>query len=1093
VERKRAIPLTNLFRLARVVLLVVLVSTGVQPLAAQSLDPGAGSVAPGQAFAPGQLLVRFRPWVPGWRSNAMLGAQDISPLRRIEALNVDLLRLPPELAVEEAVELFGRMPEVEFAEPNYILQAVAAPAAEVEDQWGLQIIQAPLAWDLIDTPAPVLLAVVDTGVDRTHSDLAANIWANPGEIPGNGLDDDGNGYIDDTWGWDFYNGDNDPMDDMMHGTAVSSLAAGVQDGAGVAGVCPWCQVVAVKVLNSAGSGTLDTVAEGIVYAADLGAKVINLSLGAPAGSATLESAVDDAWGKGAVVVAAAGNDGAEVLFYPAAYANVMAIAATNDQDWRACLSNYGQDFISVAAPGEAIETAIPNQGYGTYSGTSLAAPHVTGLAGLLLSQKPGMSNADIRTRIERTAEDLGPLGTDAFFGTGRINAYRAVIGDDTPTTPPPGLFNTDPSVTGYAHTRKLARDPSGTLHWVWHSREGGQYRVLYATSDDDGANWTEPELVFASTAETYHPTLALGEDRVYVAFPSKEGSATYRTLFTWKPLIGGSWQSTPLPVMGGSYDAVRPDLAVDDAGVLHLVSASLDNAPTIYYTSSSGEGTDGSWSPVRQIDVGYDSRYASVHASAGQITIAGRTVEFIFYGMLPRYRLFTVRSTDGGATWGDLTELEVHDGLFSGEYGLSLAGVGEQLYLGYEHNGGIYFRKSQDGVNWSSPDSLGAGAWPSITQAPDGQAWILWAREPNLVLRHYAGTVWDPEETLGEGGYPNLKLGTGGGLLEWVATQGGCAPIRLGYGSRLLGANTAPSANDVSEGTAEDTAASWTPDASDADGDPLTCTADAVSAHGGAATVAGDCTSGTYEPPSNWSGSDSFAYTACDPGGLCDSGSVTYQVTPVNDPPVASFSHSCTAQDCAFDAAASYDPDGTVTSYHWDFGDGQPGSGVTISHTYGLTGSYTVVLTVTDDGGASDTDSKEVLVEPGSMHVGDLDGSRSLVHGQWDVQIRVTIHDGGENLVPGATVYGTWSGGVTASGTCISGASGQCQIARTGIQPQSASLVFTVDSVTHATRFYEPGANHDPDGDSNGTSIIVSLEPPTIYEAYLPLVLRSTP
>ncbi|MEJ2736734.1 MAG: S8 family serine peptidase [Anaerolineae bacterium] len=1093
MEHKPSTSSKNLSRLARLVLMVLLVLTGVQPLAAQTLDPGVGSDAPGQAFAPGQLLVRFRSWVPDRRSSAMLAAQGTSPLRRIEALDVDVLRLPPDLPVEEAAAVFARMPEVEFAEPNYILQAVAAPAAEVEDQWGLQMIQAPPAWDLIETPDPVLLAVVDTGVDRTHSDLAGNIWANPGEVPDNGLDDDENGFVDDTWGWDFVNGDNDPLDDMMHGTAVSSLAAGVQDGAGVAGVCPWCQIVAVKVLNSAGSGTLDMVAEGIIYAADLGAQVINLSLGAAAGSQTLESAVDEAWDKGALVVAAAGNDGTEVLFYPAAYDNAMAIAATNDQDRRACLSNYGEGFISVAAPGEAIETAIPGQGYGTYSGTSLAAPHVVGLAGLLLSQEPGLSNAEIRTRIENTVEDLAPVGTDAYYGAGRINAYRAVTGDDTPTTPPSGLFNSDPSATGYAHARKLARDPSGTLHWVWHSREGGQYRVLYATSDDDGATWTEPELVFASTAETYHPALALGGDKVYVAFPSREGSATYRTFFTWKPLSGGTWPSMPLPLMGEGYDAVRPDLAVDEEGVLHLVSASLDNAPTIYYASSTGEGAEGSWSPVRQIDVGYPSRYASVYANAGQITIAGRTVEFIFYGLLPRYRLFTVRSTNGGATWGDLTELEVHDGLFSGEYGVSLAGVGEQLYLGYEHNGGIYFRRSQDGANWSPPDSLGAGAWPSITQAPDGQAWMLWARDPNLVLRHYVGTAWDPEETLGEGSYPNLKLGTGGGLLEWVAAQGGCAPIRLGYGSRVLGANAAPSANDVNEGTAEDTPAPWTPDVDDPNGDPLICSADAVSAHGGAVTVAGDCSSGTYEPPPEWSGSDSFAYTACDPGGLCDSGTVTYQVTPVNDAPVASFSHSCTALDCAFDAATSYDPDGAVIGYHWDFGDGQPGNGVAISHTYGLTGTYTVVLTVTDDGGATDTSSKEVLIEPGSMHVGDLDGDRSLVHDQWDVQITVTIHDEGENLVPGATVHGTWSGGFTASGTCISDASGQCQIARTGIQPQSTSAVFTVDSVDHAALLYDPGANHDPDGDSNGTSIIVSLEPPTISKLYLPLVLRSAP
>jgi thermitase len=1006
MERKSFTPSTTLSRMASVVLLVLLVSTGVQPLAAQRLDPGGASIAPGQEsapgqeFAPGQLLVRFRTSVPGQRADEMLAAQGVSRLRRIQALDVDVLHLPPGLPVEQAVAVFGRMPEVEFAEPNYILRVAASPEAEVEDEWGLQMIQAPAAWDLIETRTPVLLAVVDTGVDRTHSDLADNIWTNPGEVPGNGLDDDGNGYVDDTWGWDFYNGDNDPVDDFMHGTAVSSLAAGVRDGAGVAGVCPWCQVVAVKVLGSAGSGTLDMVAQGIVYAADLGARVINLSLGAAAGSSTLENAVDDAWSKGALVVAAAGNDGAEILFYPAAYANAMAIAATDDQDRRACLSNYGEGFISVAAPGEAIQTAIPNQGYGTYSGTSLSAPHVSGLAGLLFSHEPTLSHADARARIESTAEDLGPVGIDAFFGTGRINAYRAVTGDSTPTTPPPGLYTYDLSATGYANARKLARDPAGTLHWVWHSREGGQYRVLYATSDDGGANWTEPEVVFSSSDETYHPALALGEDKVYVAFPSTHDSATYRTFFTWKPLSGGSWQPSPFPLMGGAYDAVRPALYVDDSGVLHVVASSLDNAPYIYYASSSQGGAPGSWSPVRQIDVGYASRYASLHASGGRVYVAGRTVEFTFYGLLPRYRLFTVRSTDGGGTWGDLTELEVYDGWLSGEYGVSLAGVGDRVYLGYEHSGGIYFRDSQDGAIWSPPDSLGAGAWPSLTQAPDGQAWILWARDPNLVLRHYTGAAWDPEVTLGEGSYPNLKLGSGGGLVEWVATQGGCAPVRRIYGSRVVGAN---------------------------------------------------------------------------------------------EPPVASFGYTCTALSCTFDAANSDDPDGTLTSYHWDFGDDHTGSGVTTSHTYGAAGTYTVVLTVTDNGGATDTDSQDVSVEPGAMHVGDLDGDDTRVSDEWDARVTVTIHDESEELVPGATVYGTWSGGITGGGTCITVASGQCQIVRTGILAEITSVVFTVDSVSHATLPYDPAANHDPDGDSNGASITVYLDPSTKYMVYLPSVVRSAP
>ena len=428
--------------------------------AAQDLDPGGETAYNGHEIAPDQLLVRFKPHVNSERVGRILGKRAVSLTRRIRALDVHVLRLPPGMSVEQGLEFFRGLPEVEFVEPNYVLWA-QAPARdeinEIVDQWGLQKIQAPAAWQQIKNetpvPPPVLVAVVDTGIDRTHTDLTATIWANPDETAGNGLDDDGNGYVDDTWGWDFRNNDNDPIDDNKHGTLVSSIAAGVQDGSGVAGVCPWCKLMAVKVLDANGSATLDTVANGIIYAADNGAQVINLSLGGAMGAQTLENAVDHAWNQGALVVAAAGNNGTETLFYPAAYGNVMSVASSNDQDYRSCFSNYSEGFISVAAPGENVVGAMPGPEYGhaAFNGTSLAAPHVSGLGALLLSQDPSRTNVDVRTLIEATTEDLGPTGTDAFFGTGRINALRAVNDDRSTTDPPAGLFSDDVTSTGYAY------------------------------------------------------------------------------------------------------------------------------------------------------------------------------------------------------------------------------------------------------------------------------------------------------------------------------------------------------------------------------------------------------------------------------------------------------------------------------------------------------------------------------------------------------------------------------------------------------------------------------------------------------------------
>jgi subtilisin family serine protease len=1043
---------------------------GGRPAEAQQIPSTPASPSAAELYAPDQLLLRFRPGVSGQRADQILAERGLSRMHRIKALRVDVLRLPPGLSVERAVAIFSRHPEVEFAEPNYVLQAL-----EISDQWGLEKVKAEEAWSWLGTGLPpVLLATVDTGIDRNHTDLSANMWTNPGEIADNGLDDDGNGYVDDTWGWDFVNGDNDPMDDMMHGTAVSSVSAGVLDGSGVSGICPWCQLMSVKVLNAQGSGLLATVAQGIVYAAGNGARVINLSLGAIAGATTLEDAVNYAWGQGVLVVAAAGNNGLQQLFYPAAYEHAMAVGSTNADDYRSCFSNYSANFISVTAPGEAILAAVPDQGYGTYSGTSLATPHVTGLAGLLLSQDPDRTADEVRSLIEQTAVDLGPVGLDGYFGWGRIDALRAVSGDTSPTTPPQALYTDDPTATGYAHARKLARDRFGTLHWVWHDQGDGQYKVLYATSSDDGKTWTSPEVVFSSPAETYHPALAVDDAHVYVAFPTMQGLSAYGVLFATKDLAGGTWAVSPSPILGGTYDAVRPDLHVDAAtGDLHLVASSLDNARNVYHTWSDDGGAH--WQPVNSIPLFFKSRYADVYAYDGQITVALRTVEFVL-GLIPRFHLRTFRSSDGGLSWQGSIDLATHYGIAAGEYGASLAGQGSQLTLAYEHAGSIYVARSSDGLNWSDPaDVLGTGAWPTLSQAADGQAWVLWDRSSNIVERHYTGSAWEAETVLGPGTYPNLKAGISGNVLEWVATR--CsAPYCIAYASQSLGGNRPPVAGDVSKTIDEDPAApdTWTPVVDDPDGDLLTCAIEAAPAHG-TASVAEDCGSGTYQPEADYNGDDSFTYRTCDPGGLCDTGTVSYEILPVNDGPVPHFIFLCIVLNCDFDASGSYDPDGTIVAYDWEFGDGNTASGAAASHSYDAAGTYSVVLTVADNEDATDTESRDVTVSgPATVHVGDLDGSSAdAPRARWEATVTITVHGSDEAPVSGALVEGSWSDGATGGASCTTGDDGQCSVSKGNLKSNVASVAFTVSNVTSDVGAYVAGDNHDPDGDSDGTTLTV--------------------
>ena len=269
----------------------------------------------------------------------------------------------------------------------------------------------------------VVVAVLDTGIDYFHPDLAANVWVNPKETPGNGADDDNNGYVDDVHGYDFVSDDGDPLDDHGHGSHVSGTIGAVGNNRiGIAGVCWQVSLMAVKVFDETGNGDIDTAIKGIQYAVANGARIINASWGSNDKSRALQDAIDEARQAGVVFVAAAGNDNSDTLFYPAAYDHVIAVAATDSQDRRARFSNFGS-FVDVAAPGENIYSTLPNNSYGFYSGTSMAAPHVTGVAALILSRHPEFSPAQVENIIRNA---IDPINPDKYIGTGRINALTGV-------------------------------------------------------------------------------------------------------------------------------------------------------------------------------------------------------------------------------------------------------------------------------------------------------------------------------------------------------------------------------------------------------------------------------------------------------------------------------------------------------------------------------------------------------------------------------------------------------------------------------------------------------------------------------------------
>jgi len=336
-------------------------------------------------------------------------------------------------------------PAVELAQPNYIYHPCRMPDdPRFADQYAHQLIQTEDAWDLSTGSRDVVVAVLDTGVDVNHPDLRANIWVNQAEIPGNGVDDDGNGYVDDVHGWNLGQGDGDvsPGDEYFyesvinHGTMVSGVIAAVgNNGDGVCGVNWQCSIMALRLGLDFTSAQ---VAEGLDYATANGARIVNMSFGGdtfgPVGDPVVKLAVDHAHEGGVLLVASAGNEDSSRPLYPAAYPNVVAVAATNGEDMKSEYSTFGS-WVDLTAPGTDIVTTALDGQYISTAGTSFSSPYVAAVAALLFAHRPGLTAIQSRAILENTTDPVyyGDVDPNAgYIGTGRLNAYRALLAADEP-------------------------------------------------------------------------------------------------------------------------------------------------------------------------------------------------------------------------------------------------------------------------------------------------------------------------------------------------------------------------------------------------------------------------------------------------------------------------------------------------------------------------------------------------------------------------------------------------------------------------------------------------------------------------------------
>lgn len=388
----------------------------------------ASAAAPSSSVK-GQIIVKFR---DNGAAAGLLRQHGLSEGTGIGSTGAHLVKVP---AGKEAqlIQSLSRNPAIEYAEPDELVTATTADDYYFDRQYALNNegqaftntkgdigiaagtadadVDAAEAWG-VATGNGIKVAVLDSGVDLNHEDLSSKVVAR--------ANFSGAASADDNYG---------------HGTHVAGIVAAVHNSDGVAGVCPGCTVLAGKILNDSGVGSSSGLANGINWAVSNGAKVINMSVGVRA-SRTLETAVNNAWNKGVVLVAAAGNGGSQTKIYPAGYPNVIAVAATDNKDAKASFSTYGASWVDVTAPGVNVYSTFPNHpfylakpnnrslNYDVGNGTSMSAPIVAGVAALAWSSNPGATHTSIRAKVESTADKIS--GTGTYWAHGRVNAFKAV-------------------------------------------------------------------------------------------------------------------------------------------------------------------------------------------------------------------------------------------------------------------------------------------------------------------------------------------------------------------------------------------------------------------------------------------------------------------------------------------------------------------------------------------------------------------------------------------------------------------------------------------------------------------------------------------
>lgn len=555
---------------------------------------------------PGELLVGFK--TPAGSGKVGVSAQARTAVHAAVGATVkfqysliacDQVVVPQGMSLKDAADRYQADPSVAYVEPNYIVHATAIPNdPRLPELWGMSRIHAQAAWDKTTGSTNVLVAVIDTGIDRDHPDLAANMWENPGEtgLDGaghdkktNGIDDDANGYVDDWRGWDFVNNDNNPMDDHFHGTHCAGTIGGVGNNAvGVVGVNWSVKMVALKFLAADGYGDIANAAKAVQYATSKipGVRLTSNSWGGGGYSQTMKNAIDAAALKNQLFIAAAGNNSANIdsgPFYPASYtsSNVIAVASITEAGVLSGFSNYGATSVDIAAPGSLILSTEPGSGYQLLSGTSMAAPHVSGAAALLWALDPTLTWSAVKSALLVSARPNAALTGRVVTG-GELDVNAAIESLNPPILEQ-SLFSVLEGQTTNINVR-LTKPPMADMT-VTVARASGSTNLYVVPASPlvfTPANWSNDQSF--AVGSWNDPTDMLNDEAVFQVTAHGGGEA----LFTLRQLDLGD-VSPPVCTFSGAISADGSTVLIGIQFDENVVG--FDSSDLVYSSNIAGGAT----------------------------------------------------------------------------------------------------------------------------------------------------------------------------------------------------------------------------------------------------------------------------------------------------------------------------------------------------------------------------------------------------------------------------------------------------------------------------------------------------------------------